>query len=263
MNERSDESRLARRTFLTGPVLLIGMILATVLLVGLMIVLPAVRQVWRIQRLEMEGFEISTVSILPKSLRRFQRAAWTRGWSQIQAVQYSSRRVSPLALRKLSQYPEITILTLQQAQLDSNGLRQLAPLVQLRHLNIRRNRFRDDGLVALRGMTNLQQLSLASTRISDAGIPHLAPLAKLESLDLTNTEITAACIPDLARLTSLKHLQVGLTYLTLDDQRELQRRLPRCQITASHPPKVTPVATRPVPSGGPTPPAVMVPVSKP
>jgi hypothetical protein len=65
----------------------------------------------------------------------------------------------------------------------------------------------DAGLTHLRGLTQLRGLYLDSTQVSDAGLVHLRGLTQLKTLDLSNTQVTDAGVA------------------------ELQKTLPKCNIT--------------------------------
>ncbi len=138
---------------------------------------------------------------------------------------------------------------------DDKLLQAIGSLTDLRVLELHGAKITDDGLSSLAALTNLEELRLSAENVTDAGIAHLAGLKKLRVLDLHFLELTGVGLKRLNGLTRLEFL--NLSYTTVKDQdilvlgdftqlksidldgtettdagvRELQKRLPQCEIS--------------------------------
>lgn len=96
-----------------------------------------------------------------------------------------------------------------------------------------RDRAADDQHVALLpSFPELHAMGLEGTQVTDAALPHLTALVRLESLDLDRTSISDAGLLHLANLAQLEFLHIEQTLVTHDGVRQLQFRLPKCEIVS-------------------------------
>jgi hypothetical protein len=92
----------------------------------------------------------------------------------------------------------------------------------------------DSHIPLLQDMPELRALGLSDTSVTNAALPILTKLPHLESLDLDGTIIDDGGIESLANLPSLEFLHVSRTKLTESGIRELQKRLPHCEIVSDY-----------------------------
>ena len=76
-----------------------------------------------------------------------------------------------------------------------------------------------------------RRCSLEKTEITDAGLAYLKRLANLSYLNLYSTAITDAGLEHLKGLTNLKHLYLWQTKVTDSGATNLQKSLPKLDIS--------------------------------
>jgi Leucine-rich repeat (LRR) protein len=89
----------------------------------------------------------------------------------------------------------------------------------------------DADLDILKAFPDLKALSLASTKVTDAGLERLQALPKLEELSLNFTDVTDKGLAALAKLKELQKLSLLQTKVTPFGVQDLQKALPRLQVS--------------------------------
>jgi hypothetical protein len=88
------------------------------------------------------------------------------------------------------------------------------------------------GLKQLTAFKNLTTLDLSCSSVTDTGLKELAALNNLTSLNLgAAVKVTDAGVMELAALKNLNTLNLRTTKVTDKAVQELQKSLPKCQIT--------------------------------
>jgi hypothetical protein len=101
----------------------------------------------------------------------------------------------------------------------------------LKQLDLSATRVTDAGLAHIRQCQGLKYLNLEGTTVSDAGLAHLGRLKNLCSLWLAGTKVTDAGLGHLAGLSGLCRLDLAGTTVTDAGLADLQKKLPRLQVT--------------------------------
>jgi len=110
----------------------------------------------------------------------------------------------------------------------------LAPLksiLGLVDLNLGGTKITDAGLANINSLTNLTRLHLERTGITDAGLAQLKDLKNLTYLNLYGTPVTDSGIEHLKGLSNLKNLYLWQTKVTDDGVSNLQKSLPKLEIS--------------------------------
>lgn len=126
---------------------------------------------------------------------------------QIIEVDLGETAATDAVLAHLVGLDHVQEISLHQTKITSAGLVHLKNLTKIKRLFLSDTAVGDEGLAALGGLANLTTLGLSGTQVSDSGLSHLATLAQLESLFAISTQVTDA------------------------GAGELQKALPKCDIT--------------------------------
>ncbi len=113
-------------------------------------------------------------------------------------------------LAELREAPRLKSISLKSVRLQADSLKYLAQIEQLESLGLDNTNVRDEQLADLAGLKQLRILWLTGTKIGDGGLEHLKNVRSLQIVHLNNTEVTR------------------------EGAAELERALPRCQITIDH-----------------------------
>jgi internalin A len=174
--------------------------------------------------------------------------------SQLSSLGLVNSQVEDAGLERIGKMVNLKSLVLNGAKITDAGLKQLQELTNLESLSLNGTDISDDGLdhlssnrisllmlrnthVGDRAMehigkiTTLEILFLDGTRITDAGLKSLQGLNNLKTLTLENTNITDAGLQYLKGLKKLETLPMSGTKVTREGVRELQKALPRTQIS--------------------------------
>src|SRR5690606_13674656 len=93
------------------------------------------------------------------------------------------------------------------------------------------NEVGDEGLKTLSRLPWLHTLSLRGNDVSNHGLVHLANLPHLTSLRIEHCRgIGDAALQQLAACRSLRHLGVATPWVSVAAAKELQNKLPDCEI---------------------------------
>jgi mono/diheme cytochrome c family protein len=110
-------------------------------------------------------------------------------------------------------------------------LSPLKSILGLVDLNLAGTKITDAGLPNIQGLTNLARLHLEKTDITDAGLVYLKGLVGLSYLNLYSTAVTDSGLEHLKGLTNLKHLYLWQTKVTDAGATNLQKALPKLDIS--------------------------------
>jgi hypothetical protein len=89
----------------------------------------------------------------------------------------------------------------------------------------------DAGLKHLAALEQLQDLDLSINNLTAVGVKELAPLKNLERLNLNFIKIGDDGVRELAAFKSLRGLSINGAGSSEKTRMELQKALPRCQIS--------------------------------
>ena len=112
-------------------------------------------------------------------------------------------------MRRLCQYPKLTILWCRYERSDGTGFAELASLSSLEELLLV-DGGRDEDFAVLRDLPRLRQLGLWSSKLTSEVGAHLRMLQDLKILNLRSRSITGAILRDIGRLGSLDELTLSL-----------------------------------------------------
>lgn len=118
-----------------------------------------------------------------------------------------------------------------RGNLDDAGFKKLASLSpQLVTVDLSATKITDSAIAQLESAKNLRLIRLAETGITDASIDMLLKLPALESINLYGTKVTDAGVSRLSSMSNLKRLYLWQTAVTPAAIKELQEKLPNCEI---------------------------------
>ncbi len=156
----------------------------------------------------------------------------TENFQDVIMVNLRDKPITDDDLVQLKKLPKLENLDLSNTQVTSRGMAHIAKLKNLKYLSLWNTRVDDEGLQYLAGLDNLYALILDGTRVTDKGLIHLEGLVNLEEwLGLTGTGVTDAGLEHLKGLVKLRNLNLRQTNVTADGARELQRALPKADIS--------------------------------
>lgn len=115
---------------------------------------------------------------------------------------------------RLSGFPDLRALNLENADLRGPGLRPVGALVSLESLNLTLCPVTDQPLGALSKLTRLKVLGLASTKVTGTGMKDLQELRKLENLNFHSCPVNDAGLEWIGKLSSLVRLEIVHTQFT-------------------------------------------------
>jgi Leucine-rich repeat (LRR) protein len=118
--------------------------------------------------------------------------------------------VTDTDLRKLAEYPELTMLDLSLTRITDEGMAELKKLRNITDLNLYYAEYvTDQGVAAIKDWKKLKRLNLHGTKSSDTALEHIAGITSLESIDVGSTLMTDVGLERLNTLTNLKELTMG------------------------------------------------------
>lgn len=120
---------------------------------------------------------------------------------------------------------------LSGSNITDQTIQPIKDILSLVHVNLAGTIITDAGLAAISGLTNLTRLHLEKTAITDAGLSHLKSLVDLNYLNLYGTQISDAGLEHLKNLPNLQRLYLWQTKVTDSGVAELQKALPKLEIS--------------------------------
>jgi len=113
-------------------------------------------------------------------------------------------------LRRLNQYPDLTVLDLSLTHITDAGLQEIKNLPGITDFNLYFAEYiTDEGVAAIKGWKKLKHLNLHGTKAGDTALEHIAGITSLEALDVGSTLMTDVGLERLTMLTNLKELTMG------------------------------------------------------
>lgn len=92
----------------------------------------------------------------------------------------------------------------------------------------------DEHVALLPQFSDLHALGLQRTGISNESLVHIAKLQRLETLDLDQTRLDDAGLFHLRQMSWLEYLHIRKTSVTFEGVRDLETRLPRCEVLSDY-----------------------------
>lgn len=130
--------------------------------------------------------------------------------------------------------PQLERLDFCEPSVTDDWLPQLARLPKLRRLHLHYASITDDGLAQLQPLEKLEDLSLYHSKVGDGCLDALTNFKQLRKLNLGYTKLEGKHLTKLGSLTNLEALDLvtpGINASDAQEIAELQRALPKCQIS--------------------------------
>jgi outer membrane protein assembly factor BamB len=149
---------------------------------------------------------------------------------------FEPRKITSIGLEQLGDLTALESLSLYGNRVDDDSIEKLASLTNLRELDLSLTAISDKGLLRLGSLEKLERLELlysegfAGPKITDIGLQLLGQHGQLKSLNLVGAKITGAGLQHLNQLERLETLRLANTRLSDEAVKQLQSRLPKCQI---------------------------------
>jgi len=113
-------------------------------------------------------------------------------------------------LRRLNQYPALSVLDLSLTHISDGGMQDIKDLRGISDFNLYFAEYvTDEGVAAIKDWKQLKRLNLHGTKAGDSALEHIAGITSLESLDVGSTLMTDVGLERLTMLTNLKELTMG------------------------------------------------------
>ena len=162
---------------------------------------------------------------MKRRLQRTQERLKQQRQQAIEALKKLGARI------RFDHQQRVVEVNLQETRTGDDDLVHLKRLKHLQELSLHQTQVTSGGLVHIHGLTKLRRLFLSDTKVGDAGLAQLAELTHLEVLGLSGTKVSDAGLPHLKPLTRLESLFLIDAQTTAAGVGQLQRALPRCDIT--------------------------------
>ncbi|MBP87156.1 MAG: hypothetical protein CMJ64_10630 [Planctomycetaceae bacterium] len=146
-------------------------------------------------------------------LKRLGATVLTRDDDVIE-VNANRRRIADKDLALVSEFTQMTDLSLEETTISDAGLVHLRNLQQLEWLNLYRSRIGDQGLKEVSRLKSLQHLPIGETKVTDDGLDHLSDMKQLEYLGLRGNNVTDDGVKHVRELVRLTGLHLGETRVT-------------------------------------------------
>jgi hypothetical protein len=147
--------------------------------------------------------------------------------NKLERLYLADTNITDAGLKHIAGLTSLKVLSLQRTAISDAGLKNLSKLENLETLLLDGTAVTDEGLQAITSLKKLKHIFLSHCEIRGPGLEYLASLEHLEHLCLTGTKVTA---DELAVLTDSKALKAVELYgvpLTLAQQAELRKSLPK------------------------------------
>lgn len=129
---------------------------------------------------------------------------------RVTAVGLRGTWVADTDLRRLNEFPELSVLDLSLTHITDQGMQEIKGLPGIVDLNLYFAEYvTDEGLSAVKNWKKLKRLNLHGTKISDNALEHISGITTLESLNVGSTLMTDVGLERLTNLTRLKELTMG------------------------------------------------------
>jgi hypothetical protein len=173
-----------------------------------------------LQYLGLDGTKIGDEGLA--HLERFPR---------LQVLWLDNTPVTDAGLTHLKKLPNLDTLYMPGTNAGGPGLAELRYVSKLKSISLKGVKFSTDGLRSLAQLEHLESLGLDMTNVTDDQLADLVGLKQLRILWLSGTNVGDDGIEHLKALPSLQIVHLNNTLVTREGAAELERALPRCQIT--------------------------------
>jgi Leucine-rich repeat (LRR) protein len=129
---------------------------------------------------------------------------------QVTGINLRGSWVEDADLRRLNQYPDLSVLDLSLTHITDGGMQEIKNLRGITDFNLYFAEYvTDEGVAAIKDWKRLKRLNLHGTKAGDSALEHIAGLTSLESLDVGSTLMTDVGLERLTSLPNLKELTMG------------------------------------------------------
>lgn len=156
-----------------------------------------------------------------RQLKQLGATVFTRGNDVIE-VNANRTGITDKDLALVSEFTQMTDLSLEETTIGDAGLAHLHHLQKLEWLNLYRCRIGDQGLKELKHLNRLQHLPIGETHVTDAGLSHLRDMRQLVYLGLRGNNVTDDGVKHLRQLDRLTGLHLGGTGITDEGLKHLE-----------------------------------------
>lgn len=140
------------------------------------------------------------------------------------------KRIEDVALRPLSDSPNLTVLRILEGQVSDAGLEKLKNVPRLWLLVIRSDRVSDNGCRSIARLPALKKLDLMEAKLSVSGLRVLSVVQTLRELYLHGVRIEPTSLAPLMTMTRLNKLSLP-KYIPVSAVDRLRRALPKTLIS--------------------------------
>lgn len=113
-------------------------------------------------------------------------------------------------LRRLNEFPDLTVLDLSLTHITDQGMAEIKNLPNVADFSLYFAEYvTDEGVSAIKDWKKLKRLNLHGTKTGDTGLEHISGITALESLNVGSTLMTDVGLERLTTLPNLKELTMG------------------------------------------------------
>ena len=129
---------------------------------------------------------------------------------KVTSVSLRGTWVTDTDLRRLTRYPDLSVLDLSLTHITDAGLQEIKNLKGITDFNLYFAEYvTDEGVAYIKDWKRLKRLNLHGTKASDTALEHIAGINTLEFLDVGSTLMTDVGLERLTSLTNLRELTMG------------------------------------------------------
>jgi hypothetical protein len=155
-------------------------------------------------------------------------------YPRLQVLWLDNTPVTDAGLTHLKRLSNLDTLYMPGTNAGGPGLAELRYVPKLKSVSLKGVKFSAEGLKSLGQVEQLESLGLDTSNVTDGQLADLAGLKQLRILWLSGTNIGDDGIEHLKALRSLQIVHLNNTHVTREGAAELERALPRCQITIDY-----------------------------
>ena len=148
-----------------------------------------------------------------RQLRELGAVVFTQG-DDVVEVSANRTKISDTDLQLISDFTQLTDLSLEETSVSDNGLVHVRDLHKIEWLNLYRTEIGDAGLQTLSQLRSLQHLPVGETNVTDDGLAHLKDMRQLLYLGVRANHVTDDGVKHLSELVNLTGLHLGETLVT-------------------------------------------------
>jgi len=148
-----------------------------------------------------------------QQLKQLGATVFTQGDYVIE-VNANRTKIADKDLALVSEFTQMTDLSLENTTIGDAGLVHLRNLRKLEWLNLYRSGIGNQGLKEIGRLKSLQHLPIGETKVTDAGLAHLSDMKQLVYIGLRGNNVTDDGVKHVGKLARLKGLHLGETRVT-------------------------------------------------